>query len=209
MKKLIFLCHILVFASCYSPSEKIQDPKHCKTDTVLLLPVKKSVSDEIRYNFREFVPKGFQILDSITGDLNLDAFPDMLLILKINGEDTMYDALRPLLILSGQANNSFKLEARNDSVVLCRSCGGVFGDPYDSSVIKNGYFSIQHYGGSNWRWTRIITFKYNKEKNKWILHKDARKSFHTSDPEKTEAIITNPKDFDVLPFEKFSNTKGF
>ncbi len=175
--------------------------------------VKKTLNDsseqERNLSIKDFIPAGFSILDSLSGNLNLDSYLDLILILKINGEDSFFDINRPLLILTGQANRTYKLEARNDSVVLCRSCGGVFGDPYESTVIKNGYFSIQHYGGSNWRWSRIITFKYNKEKNNWVLHRDAGESFHTSAPDKTEKIITNKNDFDVLSFEKFTYAKGF
>ncbi len=211
LKKLLFIFCGFVFIKCSAPSEKSLKVYH-SLDSVMAV-VKKTLSDSSAQDgnqrIKAFIPAGFSILDSLSGNLNLDNYPDMILILKINGEDSLFEINRPLLILTGQENKTYKLETRNDSVVLCRSCGGVFGDPYESSVIKNGYFSIQHYGGSNWRWTRIITFKYNKEKNNWVLHRDAGESFHTSAPDKTEKIVTNKNDFDVLSFEKFNNVKGF
>lgn len=152
--------------------------------------------------------EGYTVLDTASGDLNLDAYPDKILILKKNGEDSLSGALRPLLILAGREHGQYVFETRNDSVVMCRDCGGVFGDPYEHTTIKKGYFSVEHYGGSNWRWTRIITFKYLKSTNHWVLHRDAGVSFHTSDPDKQEEIITNKADFDKLPFEKFSYEKG-
>ena len=207
LKKLIFIFGGIVFIKCSAPSEK----RFNNPDSVIasIKPLINAAVQKTKININEFIPKGFSILDSLSGNLNLDSYPDMLLILKQDGEDSLYDINRPLLILTGQNNNSYKLEAHNDSVVLCRNCGGVFGDPYESSVIKGGYFSIQHYGGSNWRWTRIITFKYIKEKNIFVLHRDAGESYHTSEPDKTTPIISNKKDYGVLSFEKFSNAKGF
>jgi hypothetical protein len=36
--------------------------------------------------------------------------------------------------------------------VLCRQCGGVFGDPFESLDINRGVLVLNHYAGSNWRW---------------------------------------------------------
>ena len=71
----------------------------------------------------------------------------------------MSDTARHLLIIQGEKDGTFKIVANNDSIVLCFGCGGVFGDPYAGITVKDNYFSIEHYGGSAWRWTRIITFK--------------------------------------------------
>lgn len=155
-----------------------------------------------------FVPEGYSLLDSASGDLNLDPYPDMLLILKKNGEDSTSDVVdhpekRPLLILIGQADKQFKLAASNDNAVYCENCGGMMGDPYMVVVIKKGYFSIEHYGGSAWRWTRIITFKYSTADKNWYLHKDGGDSYHTSDPDKVETKIRTTKEFGKIAFDKF------
>jgi hypothetical protein len=136
-------------------------------------------------DWKHFIPKGFTLLDSASGDINEDGFTDLILILKNHTEVEMSDTTRPLLILQGSKNKTYTLIARNDHVVLCQACGGVFGDPYASLVVKHNYFSIEHYGGSNWRWTRIITFKYDLKTKQYVLHKDGGESFHTSDPDKT------------------------
>lgn len=199
---LILLSAFLLACSGNKPSE--QGTAVTGDTTTVVASGKEKAADPPT----EFFDKSkYTVLDSATGDLNLDEFPDKLLILKSKDEGTLTEVARPLLLLSGKADGSFVLAARNDSVVLCADCGGVFGDPYSGITIKNGYFSIEHYGGSSWRWTRIITFKYSKEKGEWILHRDAGESFHTSDPEKTEAIVTNKKDFDKLPFKDFNYNK--
>ena len=48
----------------------------------------------------------------------------------------------PLFVLACTSTGKFKLIARNDSVVLCKSCGGILGDPYQGIAIKNGYSSL-------------------------------------------------------------------
>jgi hypothetical protein len=156
----------------------------------------------------QFVPEGYTAIDTTSGDLNLDDYPDMILVLKKNGEDTTSDVTehpekRPLLILTGQADKTYKLAARNDNTVYCIDCGGIMGDPFMEVVIKKGYFSIEHYGGSGWRWTRTITFRYSPADNYWYLHKDGGESFHASEPEKITTKIETTKDFGKVPFDKF------
>lgn len=156
-----------------------------------------------------FIPAGFSILDSASGDINKDGRKDLLVILKNNVEETNGDTTRPLIILTGSGTGLFDLSGRNDSVVLCKACGGVFGDPYAGMTVKNNFFSIEHYGGSNWRWTRIITFRYDVKLKQVLLHRDAGDSFHTSDPNKTTTNIYNKEDFGKLLFSRYSYSKGW
>ena len=153
------------------------------------------------------VPPGFSILDSASGDINKDGKKDLLVILKNNFEETTSDTTRPLLILLGSEMGQYHLYGRNDSVVLCKSCGGLFGEPYAGMTIKNNFFSIELYGGSNWRWTRIITFRYDAKTNQIYLHRDAGESFHVEDPEKTKPYTYTNEDYGKLLFSKYSHDK--
>lgn len=153
---------------------------------------------------KTFIPKGYTLLDSTSGDLNKDGIKDLIVVLKNNLEETNPDTTRPLLILHGTKTKGYTLAAKNTHVVLCKNCGGIFGDPYERLVVKNNFFSVEHYGGSNWRWTRIITFKYNVNTKQYILHRDAGISFHTSNPDKTTNVTTNEKNFDKLLFVKYT-----
>lgn len=82
------------------------------------------------------------------------------------------------------------------------------GDPFTGVTIKNGYFSVEHYGGSGWRWTRIVTFKYAPAEKNWFLFKDGGDSFHALDPEKVKTKISTVKNFGKVPFERFDIYKN-
>jgi hypothetical protein len=155
-----------------------------------------------------FIPVGYSVLDRASGDLNRDSFPDLVLILKNDSESMNYDTTRPLLLLAGDGKGKYRLLARNDHVVLCLGCGGAMGDPYDGITIKRGYFSIEHMGGGNWRWTRIITFRYDAVSGHFILHRDAGSSWYTGDNDhQMTDNVDNKEDFDKLPFEQFTSDK--
>ena len=158
-------------------------------------------------NLKQIIPQDFTILDSASGDLNRDGVRDLVLILKNNYEKFNTDTTRPLLLLQGNKYGLYKLIARNDSVVLCMGCGGVFGDPYQGISIKNGYFSIEHYGGSGWRWTRIITFKFVAKINQFVLHRDAGFSWHVSDVNKQTEYLFGKDDFNKVFFKNYSYSK--
>jgi hypothetical protein len=185
-------------------------PKN-SADTVYVKEKHETFNQEVKNvatDLSKFIPENYTTLDTASGDLNLDPYPDIILILKKNGEDSTSDVIehpekRPLLILLGQQDKSYKLAARNDNAVYCVDCGGVMGDPFQEVVIKKGYFSIEHYGGSGWRWTRTITFKYSTTENYWYLYKDGGNSFHATDPEKVTTKISTIKDFGKVAFNKF------
>lgn len=152
-------------------------------------------------------PEGWEIMDTMTGDLNRDQFLDMLIVLK-SQFDTDPDSMpeRPLLVLIGNKDGGMTLAARNDNAVLCYHCGGIYGDPYDGLAIKNGYFSTEAYGGSSDRWTQIITFKYVEKEKTWYLHRDAGISYSVFDPDMTEKEWTNQKeDWGKVKFEDYQN----
>ena len=198
LKSKILIIFLLIIASCN------QDINQVNTSESKTLNKKGKTAK----NLSDFVPENYSILDTTSGDLNLDGINDFIVVLKKNGEDTLSDVIdnperRPLLILLRDQNNKFTLTRRNNNTVYCFDCGGVMGDPFMGIIIKNGYFSVEHYGGSSWRWTRIITYKYSKQDKEWFLHKDGSESFHASEPQKVETKIKTTKDFGQIKFEEF------
>jgi hypothetical protein len=168
---------------------------------------------------RPFVPEGEEIMDWKAGDLNRDSLMDVVLITEMVAQDGIEkeyanendepnmdgDLPRPVILLLGTPEGGLKLAERNDHVTLCRDCGGAFGDPYEGITIKNGYFSIEHYGGAAWRWTRIITFKYVPAEHTWYLHRDGGETFLSGDPGEVTENIRTEKDFGKIKFVDFQN----
>ncbi|MBF0573599.1 MAG: hypothetical protein HQK69_07555, partial [Desulfamplus sp.] len=154
-----------------------------------------------------FIPENYSVLNMTKGDLNLDSIDDIILILKKNGEEKTSDVIehpekRPLYILIGKSDGLYELAAKNDNAVYCVDCGGMLGDPFNNITIKKGCFSVEHFGGSAWRWTRIITFKYSKSEKNWFLHKDGGDSFHAAGG-KVETRVKTVKDFGLVMFEQY------
>lgn len=175
---------------------------------LMLLNLQLKAQITVPANLKQFVLKGYDVLDISKGDLNRDGYPDAIIVLAKLGEKKTSDVLthpekRPLLVLIGQANKSYKLAARSDNAVYCVDCGGQMGDPYTGITILNGYFSVEHYGGSGWRWTRIITFRYSAADKNWLLHKDGGERFHAITHEEVKTPVLTVKDFGKVPFEKF------
>lgn len=157
-----------------------------------------------------FLPAGYELLDYVTGDLNGDKKTDAILIARIPGEDTIItsETKRPMLILIRQANGKLKQAKRNDEIIMCRQCGGVYGDPYDGVEIKGNGFAVVFYGGSSWRWGYTYTFGYKS--GDWYLLSEKEISFQSGDPEATmkESVI-DATELGVISFEKFDSTPEY
>ena len=116
-----------------------------------------------------FIPPGYQRLDDdlTTGDLNGDGRPDVVLALGPKAEDaTPHDDdndLPPrLLLVLWRTATGYQLAAQSRQALLCKSCGGAYGDPYAGTEIVKGVLLVHHYGGSSWRWTIDSKFRYQQ-----------------------------------------------
>jgi hypothetical protein len=159
---------------------------------------------------RNFIPPDYALLDSASGDLNGDGLTDYVLILENKSENSKNSSgVRPLLLLLGTEKNNLELAARNDSVVLCKSCGGIYDDPFQKVTIRDGFLSVQHLIGSTWKWTRVISFKYDSSIKDFVLDKDEGVSYHVANPNRKTGIINNKDDFGKLKFSEFSYNKGY
>ncbi|MEQ1646379.1 MAG: hypothetical protein ABL959_23200 [Pyrinomonadaceae bacterium] len=157
-----------------------------------------------------FVEKGKIALALETADLNGDGFADYLLVVETPkaGRDVSGDGIRTLLILTADRNGELKLAARNDKVVYCRTCGGVFGDPFAGVTAKRNTFSVDNYGGSNWRWSDSYKFNYSRIDKTWQLILVSKDSFMSTDPEKTaKTKVITPKKFGKIDIARFDPDK--
>src|SRR5438552_3882715 len=81
---------------------------------------------------KPFIGKDRSAVGLEAADLNGDGRKDYILVVENPGQKTADDLEGPrtLLILTREADGKLKLAKQNDKVVYCRTCGGVFGDPF-------------------------------------------------------------------------------
>lgn len=147
-----------------------------------------------------FIEKNTTVLAVERGDLNRDGREDVVLVLEPQSADQQ----RPLLVLLRDANGALRLATRNDKAVGCRDCGGIMGDPFQGISIQPGRFTIEHYGGSSWRWTAHYTFAWSRRDQALQLVRVETSSFHASEPDETETTVhTPPRDFGLIDLADF------
>jgi len=163
------------------------------------------VPDEVK----PFVQKGKIAIALEAGDLNADGRKDLILVTSEPvAENAPYEegaGARSVLILLREAGGGLKLAARNNIIVYCRNCGGVFGDPFAGVEIRGTRFTINNYGGSNSRWSYSYTFDYSRRDGTWQLVRVVDESFHALDPKNTmkRRTYTPPKNFGLINFADF------
>lgn len=211
----IIFISLLTFSliSCNSQLEKNQtDKKSIELDSLSENKTPKIEAQETKLVYKlilkDFIPKNYALLDSASGNLNLDEYKDYVLVLNKIDEEKTSDVIehpekRPLLILIGQKDGSFKRVKENNNSVYCVDCGGIMGDPFAGLSIQKGSFTISHYAGSAWRWTKDITYNYSEKEKDWFLEEIGSSSFHTSDPEKVEEKVLTKKDFGKVKFQNY------
>jgi len=163
---------------------------------------------------KPFVTNGMVPIALEIGDLNGDGTKDFILVLdKPYDEKAQIDEAgesnRPTLILVRDASGKLSVAAENDMVVYCRTCGGVFGDPFAGITIKGTSFTIDNYGGSADRWSYSYTFAYSRRDNMWQLTHVEETTFNSLDPNHTTRTrnYAPPKDFGLINFPDFDPGK--
>jgi hypothetical protein len=133
----------------------------------------------------DFVPDGYHVIGRAEGSLNGDDKEDAILV--VQSMDTIHPERVVFLLVRNEQGNYEKV-AENNQAIFCQDCGGVLGDPFQRVVIKNDYFTIEHFGGSSERWARYSTFKYDNAMGKWKWHKDATVLTSAHDLEEKETV---------------------
>lgn len=149
------------------------------------------------------IPSGYDTLQTSTGDLNKDNVDDLVLVLRPIAEDTVEPGLDDslparLVSIYFKKGEQYELAGRSDGAILCKTCGGVFGDPFALIAIKKGVIVIDHYGGSNWRWAYTNRFRY--QDNDFYLIGSTELSYFSAERCKklNDFAATNLKDINYL-----------
>jgi hypothetical protein len=115
-----------------------------------------------------FTPRGWRVLHQVEGDLNNDGLPDAALVFNDPAEDKnlAVEIPRLLVIALQSAKGRWQRSITSETEILCRTCGGVFGDPFADLEIERGSIVIHHYGGSRFRWG--FTHRYRLQDGEWL-----------------------------------------
>lgn len=180
----------------------------------IILP-QLSFADDVGYTLKKgayvfdksiqaYIPENYAICRTAFGNLNLDSHQDVAIILCHKEESMNNGYERPLLLFTGTKGNKLKYRTQEKTSVLTADGGGISGDPLQDIAVKDGVFTVTHYGGSNWRWSRNISFKFNKSEDKWFLDKVVTESFHINNTDKVDVKVTTVKDFGKIAFEDYN-----
>ena len=123
-----------------------------------------------------FIPRGWHIRDSVSGDLNKDGLKDFVAVIESDIPHQVTDKLRDtffpfypkmLLVFFRQPKNSFILSAT--AVKLFQNCNwGVAGqDPFEKLFLRKGTFGISFYTGGFIRDHLSYIFRY--QNSIWYL----------------------------------------
>lgn len=140
------------------------------------------------------LPDNGEILTSVKADLDGDNRVDFLVAFEYLNDE------RELIIVTNP-DGKYRIAARSKRVILCKECGGVYGDPFVRIRADKKKFGIDHFGGSNLKWSNSSEFGYSRRDKKWQLL-----SFHSTEYDLDANTTENDykcKDFGLLNLEDF------
>ncbi len=123
--------------------------------------------------FIKFVPENYTVLDSAQADFNKDGLMDVALVIEKMNTD---DEERAILILQ-KYKAGYVINTLNKTTLYCKTCGGIFGDPYNGITFNQNILKVHNYGGSSWRWSNTHIFRY--QKGEWQLIGLSYDSYHS------------------------------
>lgn len=119
-------------------------------------------------SLEDFVPEGWELLDSTELDFNEDGIPDYVGVLEKILNDTEGDwgvylpDPRILFAIASDGTDGYRLDFQDINLIRTRGEGGVFGDPYLPLTAEGTSFTTHAYGGSAWRWSEDYTYTYRE-----------------------------------------------
>lgn len=130
-----------------------------------------------------FVSANEQVFQQQSADLNHDGHRDLVLITEKKNDPK---GSRRLLVLFGTPHG-YTLSASSDQVVKCRTCGGIWGDPFADLQLGDNWLQLRDYGGSNWKWG--TTFRFVWRDGQWQL---SQYQVYEDNPEVHDKTTTIP-----------------
>lgn len=115
-----------------------------------------------------FVPAGATLRMSARGDLDGDGDEDALIVVERAAAEAS-TAPRALYVLRRGADGALQTAVNSPKAILCRTCGGMMGDPLHSIRAGRGEFTLRFEGGSRELWSSEYRFAYAPDRDGWRL----------------------------------------
>lgn len=115
------------------------------------------------------IPKNYSIVDSVSGDLDNDGVNELVVAYDTKStEEEIDEGIPRELIIYKKENTRWNIWQRSMQALLGSRDGGMMGDPYGEMYIQKGVLSINHNGGSSWKWSVIDKYRYDGKDFKLI-----------------------------------------
>lgn len=145
------------------------------------------------------IPQGYSASTRVDGDIDGDGHIDALVVLERS--PGRRDALesRALLLVSGR--DGFQVLAPR--AVLCRQCGGMFGDPLQGVQVLSSGFTLRFEGGSRELWSQEFEFASDRDQRTWTMVRqvDVVTDRLTGETRRTERAAPDLTPVDIRAFD--------
>jgi hypothetical protein len=180
MKKQILLAAVFLFFAAVALCIMGDDPDRSK----VYLPDAAA----------RLLPDNGEVIASVKADLDGDGRDDFLVAFEyLNAE-------RELIIITNPGGK-YMVAARSKRVILCKECGGIYGDPFVRIWAEKKKFGVDHFGGSNWKWSNNSEFGYSKRDKKWQLISFQSAEYDLDNNVKSKTYKS--RDFGLINLEDF------
>lgn len=150
-------------------------------------------------SLNEIVPQKYEIEDKIEGNLNLDEFPDELILIRMLKTNE-----RRLIILLGKEDGKYSLLVNSNRIVLKHETGAPI-DPYLSVKYSSGAFSILQLDMNMKGCQAEYAFGYVENTKGFIL----KKIEFTNCENSSDNAIRTARDFGTVNLVDFDISKTY
>lgn len=156
----------------------------------------------------EFIPKGWKIIDKITGDLDGDSQVDSALQLenKEAEEDDEFD--HRMIVLFKTSDGKYRMGAEAKKLIRCTFCGGMLGGVGLATVkIEKGVLIVSQMYGSREGTDYLLRFRYEKRSKRFLLIGEDVRNFDRGTG-KADSTSTNYLTGEQIVTKEEVNDKG-
>ncbi len=123
-----------------------------------------------------FAEPQYSILDSSIMDIDKDKHYELMVLYTVTDPEMEgFGSPRELVFYKNDQKGTLQPWIRSKTAVLDANAGGIMGDPFMGMSFENDTLTINHFGGSQLKWS--YTDKYRFQDGKLVLTEYTSKSF--------------------------------